>query len=335
MTTYSSLPIWMDAAIALLNAHPKGVVPDINLEDDSSGEGLPGRVNVEVIADAWRQAAEVTGDPAIGIHAVQDYFQPASWRSIGLAMLCSSSLREAFDRLVRYSVFLTDAGRFLISEGDGYTEVYIEMDPDPAVVGYEVLDFGGAAILTMLRMIYPGALNPQVAYLFRPQPQDVAPYQKCFGEGVIFGQNKMGFRFSQEQMNVPSLAPNNELALIQDRLTEDYIARLNNDSVSLKAKHAIIAMLPSGEVTAVEVAEKLNMSVRNLQRKLNAENSSFKDLLEEVRRAMVLEYLMDSRHSMNEIAYLLGFSDHSNFARAFRRWFNMSPSEKRRELLSE
>jgi AraC-like DNA-binding protein len=325
----------MDAALVLLKAHPQGEALNIAVDGDSSGDGLPGRVEVTVIADAWREVARVTGDPAIGIHAVQDYFQPASWRSIGLAMLCSSSVREALERLVRYSIFLTDAGRFSLREEGNSCEVIMKVEPSAELVGYEVLDFGCAAILNMLRMIYPGNLQPEAAYLYRPEPDDVQPYTDCFGDGVVFGQAYMGFRFSVEQMDAPSLAPNNELALIQDRLTEEYIARLSNDSLSLKAKHAIIAMLPSGDVTAVEVADKLNMSVRNLQRKLNAEDTSFKDLLEEVRRALVVEYLMDARNSMNEIAFLLGFSDHSNFARAFRRWFNMSPSEKRRELLSE
>ena len=320
--------------MVLLKAHAKGEALSFPSEDFLLESGKPGRIDVEVIGEAWRQVARAAHDPAIGIRAVQDYFQPASWRSVGLAMLCSSSVREALERLERYNGFLTDAGEIRLIEGDGYLEYEMQMSLSPELIGYEVTDFGGAAILKMLRMIYPGPLMPSNVYLTRPEPEDITPYISYFGEGVTFAHSKLGFRFTTEQVDTPSLAPNSELAGIQDRLTDDYMARLKNDSVSLKAKKTIISMLPSGEVTAVEVADKLNMSVRNLQRKLNAEDASFKDLLEEVRCALVVEYLMDSSHSMNEIAYLLGFSDHSNFARAFRRWFNMSPSEKRQELLA-
>lgn len=320
--------------MVLLKAHAKCEALSFSSERFFTDSGKPGRVDVEMVGEAWRQVALAANDPAIGIHAVQDYFQPASWRSVGLAMLCSSSVREALERLHRYNGFLTDAVENQLNEEGGYFEYEMQMSLSPELIGYEVTDFGGAAILKMLRMIYPGPLMPVQVSLTRPEPEDKAPYISYFGEGVVFGQSRLKFRFTTEQVDTPSLAPNSELAAIQDRLTEDYLARLNNDSVSLKAKKSIIAMLPSGEVTALEVADKLNMSVRNLQRKLNAEGTSFKDLLEEVRCALVLEYLMDSSHSMNEIAYLLGFSDHSNFARAFRRWFNMSPSEKRQQLLA-
>lgn len=320
--------------MVLLKAHTKSEALSFPTENLLTESGKPGRIDVELIGEAWRQVARAANDPAIGIHAVQDYFQPASWRSVGLAMLCSSSIREALERLERYNRFLTDAVEIEMIEGDGYLDYEMQLSLPPELIGYEVIDFGGAAILKMLRMIYPGPLMPVKVYLARPEPEDTASYLSYFGEGVTFAQSKLGFRFTSEQVDTLSLAPNGELAGIQDRLTEDYLARLNNDSVSLKAKKTIIAMLPSGDVTALEVADKLNMSVRNLQRKLSSESTSFKDLLEEVRSTLVVEYLMDPRHSMNEIAYLLGFSDHSNFARAFRRWFNMSPSEKRQELLA-
>ena len=73
----------------------------------------------------------------------------------------------------------------------------------------------------------------------------------------------------------------------------------------------------------------LHVSLRSLQRKLKEEDTSYKDLLEETRRQLALQYLRDSRRSIGEITYLLGFSEPSNFTRAFKRWTGKSPVQYR------
>jgi len=71
------------------------------------------------------------------------------------------------------------------------------------------------------------------------------------------------------------------------------------------------------------------MSLRSLQRRLNDEGTSYKDLLDETRRELASHYMAESHRSINEITYLLGFSEPSNFSRAFRRWTGCSPSAYR------
>lgn len=64
-------------------------------------------------------------------------------------------------------------------------------------------------------------------------------------------------------------------------------------------------------------------------RRLHAEGISFKQLLDETRRELAAQYLQDSHRRIGEITYLLGFSEPSNFTRAFRRWTGLSPNEYR------
>jgi AraC-like DNA-binding protein len=71
------------------------------------------------------------------------------------------------------------------------------------------------------------------------------------------------------------------------------------------------------------------MSLRSLQRKLLEEGTSYARLLEETRRDMAKNYIENSILSINEIAYLLGFSEPANFTRAFRRWYDVTPSSYR------
>jgi AraC-like DNA-binding protein len=73
------------------------------------------------------------------------------------------------------------------------------------------------------------------------------------------------------------------------------------------------------------VSSRLNRSTSTLQRQLKSEGLSYRDVLESTQRDLAETYLRDNRHSLTQIAYLLGFSDQSNFSRAFKRWTSISP----------
>ena len=67
------------------------------------------------------------------------------------------------------------------------------------------------------------------------------------------------------------------------------------------------------------------MSLRNLQRRLEEEGTSYRQALNETRRDIARSYLDEGHTSVTEIAFLLGFADTSGFSRAFRRWTGLSP----------
>ncbi len=102
---------------------------------------------------------------------------------------------------------------------------------------------------------------------------------------------------------------------------------------SLVEDHLLRA-LPSGKVQAATVAEQLGMSARSFTRYLAREGTSFSQILDRVRSSLALRYLEDRRVSLQQIAWLLGYSELAAFNHAFRRWFAMSPraSEKSAEL---
>ncbi len=72
-------------------------------------------------------------------------------------------------------------------------------------------------------------------------------------------------------------------------------------------------------------ATKLNLSRQTLYRRLKAEGVSFEQVVDDLRRDMAKAYLGSEKLSVNETAYLLGFSDRSAFSRAFKRWTGASP----------
>ncbi len=81
----------------------------------------------------------------------------------------------------------------------------------------------------------------------------------------------------------------------------------------------------AGMLDLSAAAEALSVSPQTLRRKLAAEGTTYRELKDEIRRDLAIEFLADRRKSMDDIALKLGFAEHSSFHRAFRRWTGMSP----------
>ena len=116
---------------------------------------------------------------------------------------------------------------------------------------------------------------------------------------------------------------------VNDQIVTDYLASLDHSDVVMRVRSELIERLPSGHLDEGDIAASINLSRRSLQRKLKQQGVSFSGLLDSSRRELGLQYVRDSRHSLNEIAYLLGFSEPGNFTRAFKRWYGKAPSQYR------
>jgi len=75
-----------------------------------------------------------------------------------------------------------------------------------------------------------------------------------------------------------------------------------------------------------------NVSERTLRRYLQQENTSYRQLLDDVRKDMATFWLVQQAESITSVSQRLGFSDSSNFSRACQRWFRKTPAQIRRGL---
>jgi AraC-like DNA-binding protein len=93
----------------------------------------------------------------------------------------------------------------------------------------------------------------------------------------------------------------------------------------------LASALRGGDPSLEAIARQMHLSGRTLQRKLQAEGSSFADVLDRTRRSTADVYLRRRELALTEVAYLLGFSEQSAFTRAFQRWYGMPPSRYREQ----
>jgi AraC-like DNA-binding protein len=277
----------------------------------------------------WKLAVEATGDPCLGLTAARQ-FQPALLHGLGLAWLVSDTLLDAFGRLVRYARLINTALDFRVEEQpDSIDLVTVLPEVLPPDFEYAAIDLGMAAFLRMCQITAGRSITPRYVTLQRPSPACLARFEDIFGTSIKYGALVNRLCFDRDLLTRPLASANPELARINDQVVTDYLARYDRDSIAMQVRSKIIQQLPDGIPRQEVIADTLNVSLRSLQRKLKEEETSFKNLLEDTRQQLALHYLRDTRRSIGEITYLLGFSEPSNFTRAFKRWTGKSPLQYR------
>jgi AraC-like DNA-binding protein len=187
-----------------------------------------------------------------------------------------------------------------------------------------------AAIVTICRVLRlcagPSAVPLKVTLPYRGEAPPEA-YREALGCPVEFDAEHVAMIFDAQLAARPVLTGNPELAAEADRLSARYIDGLLPDSAAARVRSLLLKAMPSGDIDQEQIASALNQSPSTLQRRLRKEGTSYQQLLDATRRELALEYLRDGRQSLADITFLLGFSDQSNFTRAFRRWTGKTPRQ--------
>jgi len=274
----------------------------------------------------WRLAIEASGNPELGLLAARQ-FQPAALHGLGFAWLASDTLLDALNRLARYSRLINSAVEFRVEVTPDTTDLAVITQPDifPDFV-YAALDLGMAAFLRMCQITAGEHILPVHVTLQRPAPDCKDAFFELFGPSIEYDAKVSRLCFDSALMNQPLSTANPELARINDQTVVDYLARFDRSSIAMQVRSKIIEQLPDGLPRQDDIAGTLNVSLRSLQRRLKEEETSFKGLMEDTRKDLAMQYLRESHRSIGEITYLLGFSEPSNFARAFRRWTGKTPA---------
>ena len=115
---------------------------------------------------------------------------------------------------------------------------------------------------------------------------------------------------------------------------EKYLRTLyEQDNIAGQLKRMLVELMAAGEANADTACRALLLSRRTLQRRLRAEKTSFKTVLQEVRAVLAINYLSDKRLNGLEVAMLLGYSSISSFTTAFKSWYDIPPAEYRQKFL--
>jgi len=278
---------------------------------------------------------KATNDETLGLH-FGELVHPTTFHALGIALLSSSNIRSFCNRLERYYTFITSNETINLVEDNGGLQLQLipKLNVERSVVYPYLVQGSFSTYVQWLRSMYRRDYAPErVCFTFDRPPKNTHAFRKHFGIECEFNSPIDMLYINQKDLAVPLPAANAELARMHDEVVVKFLAKMNERDIRRRVHAQIIQLLPSGNCDKPTIARSLNMSVRTLHNRLTQENTSYQDILVQTRHELAEQYMEQKNLSVSEIAYTLGFSDCSNFSRAFQRWTGCSPT-RYRELLT-
>jgi AraC-like DNA-binding protein len=282
------------------------------------------------LAELLHLAAARTGIPDLGVRGCI---------STGLAMLGTVGYLLANSATVGAALASLQSYLHLIDEG---AVLFISKEGRLTIVGYEVLEpdlpgseqivFGALTILAnVLREICGASFALREVEIAYRAPQDASAFVAHFAAPVRFGSDRNALVFDAALLRQSIAGANTQLhefLALQIRDNE----RLEVGGVAKDRNRRVMrTLLSTGCIDQDEVARAFGMNRRTFARRLQANGTTFRELLDEVRFEAAQSLLRSSDASLEDIGNRLCYSDATAFARAFRRWSGESPAAWRRK----
>jgi AraC-like DNA-binding protein len=298
----------------------EGIDPDILFDPGA-------RIPLERYQRLDVKAAELSGDPHFGLKGAE-YSRPAQLGALGFAWLASSSLRTAFQRLSRYARVIQERLTIDLNEDDEF--FYVRIDAHLPLLCKRIRENGQLAAVTKFsRVIAGNDFNPARVCFKQSEPEDSGYYYELFRCPLDFNSDDTTFVIRLEDVDRRLTGSNDQLAKLNEHIVVKYLAHSEKLDIVNRVKAAIIDGLSNGVVTEASIAGELHTTPRNMHRKLQKEDTSFKTLLTDIRKELAQQYIQDRSKTLTEISFMLGFSEVSSFSRAFKGWTGVPPSEAR------
>jgi AraC-like DNA-binding protein len=305
-----------------LGVSPQDLLRQAHLPLDLFSQPSPTLTTAEYFQLWHGLAVLLSSDPAFPLRVAQattvEAFSPPLF-----ACICSENLNQALKRLAQYKPLIGPL-KLDVVQTDPHTQIALgelpgQLPLPSALIATELVFFVHLARLTTRAHIVPLRVQSTVSIPAAHQFEDF------FGVHLTRGELN-AVTFSAADAQRPFLTSNAGMWSIfepelQKRMKHLEIASQFRDRV----RACLIEILASGECSMADVAKRLAVSSRTLQRRLQAEDTSFKQELSALRAELANHYLVNTPYSSAEISFLLGYSEPSSFFRAFHLWTGKTP----------
>lgn len=291
------------------------------------------RIPIDKYLYIQESAAEYVHDPCFGLH-MGEYAEAGSWSILGYLMMNCATLGEAMEKSGRYSRIignLIEASAHL-----RFTKLKLVFNTPPHApkMSRHCFESTFSSLVRMVRNLTGKHLNPTEVTFIYPKPDSVSEYERVFCCPVLFGQKENSMTVELSLGNTPILMANPDLLAYFESFAQDFLLNMDRQKeVTRAATKVILAHLDDESLTIQKVAREMALSVRTLQKRLEDEGVVFSDLLKDIREKLAKKYLRED-YTVEQITYLLGFSEPSVFRKAFKKWSGVTPREYREQSYS-
>jgi AraC-like DNA-binding protein len=272
-------------------------------------------------------AQELTGNPAFALdYGISVHMQEFS--VVGLIFHACETVRDAIVQVNRYGQLVLDvdvgmSDRFQWHRRSGRLWL-VDTRPDPNDFP-ELTEITFGRFIRLTRPFWDTPLVREVHFT-HPAPRYADEYERTYRAPATFGAPWNAMRVDEARLSHRiAVQPRFAFGILSEH-AEHLLATLQaSRSTRGRVESLLLPMLHTGDASMDLIAEKLLVSRQTLYRQLKAEGVTFETVLDELRHRLAVHYLEGERTSVNETAYLVGFSDPAAFSRAFKRWTGSSP----------
>jgi AraC-like DNA-binding protein len=308
----------------------------VDISADSSGENE--FIAFNRYALVFEYLLDKSGDDLLGLHIGEQY-NMAALGLVGQIIQASRTIREGLERGTEYFNLISNVLQMELSHGGKNCSLVFKANQEalktfPATTKHLIISSMVFAYREIFFLTIKHTLPVEVTFDFdMPHHEE---FKRVFRQTVKFNSKGNVLTFDNQILSEKIIFSDYELLMVMEGLA---CKRLEENKRNLKAfsgrlKSLVYALIDPRFPTLSAIAGNLNMSERNVQRRLKAEGMSYSELILSIKKEIALEYLKKDL-SIKEISYLLGYSEASAFVNAFRGWFNDSPASYRQQFRNE
>ena len=280
--------------------------------------------------DLCERIAETFPDKTSLTMRVGGSMRCADYKAFGLAWKSAPTLQDSFARAERYGRMLTSVSTYELETGP-LTNFFIHHRAGTPCAGMGISNEQTlAAIMAIAREVVSLPFTPKAVHFKHSRPRALSAHEDYFGCRIIHGSDKDALELTRDALDIPNRLGDPGLSAFFDTHLEKELAELEHDmGLEQRVRIQITQSLSGGIPTLHDIALRLGMSARSLQRRLSERGYTFQNLIDASRRELAERLLANTEYSLAEIAFLTGFSEQSAFTRAFRRWAGQTPRNYR------
>jgi len=270
-------------------------------------------------------------------------YQPFMLGIVGHLLTTANTGLDALQSFIRYQTAFGEGLRLDIS---GHVD---PTDSQPAIaarlwihptmkdkVNSSIVDSYFVALMNCVHLLTGRNNQLTQVKLRRPQPDSSEEYERVFDCPILFSQPEDKLILSSKQLEEPLLSANPELHLLLSQKSQSILSSIKSEQdLPNRVRHEIERCIDGSKIDLDRIAQGLRVNSRTLQRRLKEKGQQFQQILDEVRREFATTQLKNGSISIDEQAYLLGFSEPSVYRKSFKRWTGKTPTEFRKSLNSD
>jgi AraC-like DNA-binding protein len=290
------------------------------------------RISIPKFMRLGHGAITLTGNRAFGLR-MGALTRPEDAGISGLAGQSATTTGDALTTLIRYSLLTSQNSRGIPTiEPNSRQARFYSIRPYNAF-NFFVVDSVLAGWTQFLRNISGQHAVLEKVSIEYPSIGLDDLFERWFGCPVLFSADRNSITLKPELWAQPSLHAQSAMYEKLTAICEQELQQIRRGWTTSDRVKNLLTPLFQGESPGLEtIARKLGTAPWTLQRQLAAENTGFRELVDETRKQVARDYIRETGISLAEVAWLSGFANPTALHKAYRRWFGISPGEHRKKM---